>query len=96
MCKADVNALPGWLEKEFDAKGVDLSPVLGPGSASYIRGLNIQGRASEVNPGHRNSWKKRLLWRCVRTGLLSYALGIRPNVINGRILSLSGASRYSY
>ena len=39
MCNADVNALPGWLGKEFDAKGVDLSPVLGPGSASYIRGL---------------------------------------------------------
>ena len=79
------------LRKNSMQKGVDLSPVLGPGSASYIRGLNIQDRASEVNPGHRNSWKKRLLWHCLRTGLLSYALGVRPNVINGRILSLSGA-----
>ncbi len=34
MCNADINALPGWLGKEFDAKGVDLSPVLGPGRSS--------------------------------------------------------------
>jgi len=40
--------------------------------------------------------ERRLVWRCLRTGLLSYALGVRPNMINGRILSLSGANRYSY
>ncbi len=40
--------------------------------------------------------ERRILWRCLRTGLLSYALGVRPNMINGRILSLSGANRYSY
>ncbi len=91
MCKLMLMRCLVGLRKNSMQKGVDLSPVLGPGSASYIRGLTIQDRASEVNPGHRNSWKKRLLWRCLRTGLLSYALGVRPNVINGRILSLSGA-----
>ncbi len=40
--------------------------------------------------------ERRLVWRCLRTGLLSYALGVRPNMINGRILSLSGANRHSY
>jgi hypothetical protein len=39
MCNDDVNALPGWLEKEFDAKvGRPLS-CFGPGRSSYIREL---------------------------------------------------------
>jgi hypothetical protein len=67
MCNADVNVLPEWLGKEYDAKGGRPLPgmwalvvLLRQGSPSSM------GRASEVSPGHRNSWKKCLLWHvCV-------------------------------